>query len=66
MKDLESNLRTLINKHLDQCCPSNLPRLKAFIASDEGREHAEDLLFSMCKKEGIAVQTAMSLLDTEL
>lgn len=62
----EQKLRNLIDTELDKCCDVRLPRLLAYISTPEGKEHAADIIFNMCAADGIAVQTAMSILDTDL
>lgn len=62
----QEQLRQVIAAHLDKCCEQRLPRLKRFISTEGGRENAENIIFEQCKAEGIAVQTAMSNLDSEL
>lgn len=66
-QELIKELKTAISKELTDCCnKDHLPRLKEFISTPEGMERAEDMVYSMCANDGIAVQTAMSNLDSDL
>lgn len=56
----------MIVARLDDCCPTKLPRLKMFVSTPEGIEQARDMIFEMCAREGMAIQTAMSLIDSDL
>lgn len=64
---LTAQLKKQIADQLQDCCNKNhLPRVQNFISTSEGMERAETLLFEMCASDGIAVQTAMSQLESEL
>ena len=66
-KALIEELKKVISKELTDCCnKEHLPRLREFISTPEGMERAEDMIYSMCANDGIAVQTAMSNLDSDL
>ena len=66
-QELIRELKKVISKELTDCCnKDHLPRLREFISSPEGMERAEDMIYSMCANDGIAVQTAMSNLDSDL
>lgn len=62
----EQQLRDLIEKEFNKCCQTSLPRFKKAISTDAGRERMADVVFEMCSANGYAVQTAMSLLDSDL
>lgn len=62
----EAALRLMINEALDNCCHKTLPRVKAKIKDKAGRAMVETMAFNLCKSEGIAVQTALSEIDSEL
>lgn len=64
---LITELKKQIAEQLNHCCnKDNLPQLKKLLQTENGKERAESIIFSMCERDGIAVQTAMSQLETEL
>jgi hypothetical protein len=62
----EQILKEMISKHLDQCCEPGLKLISKFISTPVGRQRAENIIFEMCSTQGIAVPTAISLLDSDL
>lgn len=62
----EIELRALIRKELTDPSCAKLPNLCEQIASAQGREAAEEYIFTQCATYGIAVQTAMSDYDSSL
>jgi hypothetical protein len=66
MNQAETELKKLIQDSLDNVNPTILPRLAAYISSAEGRESAEIQVFNICASQGVSIQTALSLLDSEL
>lgn len=64
---LSDELKKQVKEHLTACCNKNhLPHVQKYIASEQGMETAESTLFSMCARDGIAVQTALSQFEIEL
>lgn len=63
---LEAELKKQISLEFDKCCQPELKTLSAFIATPTGRERAENIVFEICSTQGIAIQSAMSLLDSDL
>jgi hypothetical protein len=62
----ESELRKLINQHLQQCDATILPTLKEKISTPEGMQTVGEMVYNICSTEGVSVQTAMSQLDSSL
>jgi len=62
----EKKLSDLIEQQLDKACKTNLPRLCDLIERKEGRQTALSMIFSYCKLNGVSVQTAMAVIDSEL
>lgn len=66
MEKAQEKLVKMISEKLDVACSEGLPRLCKFIESDGGRETAEEMIYNMCANDGISVQTAMSVIDSDL
>lgn len=66
-KDNKSQqLWDMIADELSKCCETRLPRLRDFLKTPEGLETAQNAIYQMCATQGISIQTAMSLYDSEL
>jgi hypothetical protein len=59
-------LKEIIRKQLESCDTNALPRLKKYVSTDSGMESAAAMIYKMCSRDGMPVQSAMSNLDSEL
>lgn len=62
----EEYLQALVRRELHMIDKKALPRLANYISTDEGFEHAEDVIFNIAAREGISVQVAMASYDSDL
>lgn len=62
----EQILRALISLAIANIDPAAMPALSSMGSTDVGRERLEDLIYQMCATDGIAIQTAMSTLESDL
>ncbi len=64
--EVEEQLRAAIREELNHPSCAKLPRLCAQIATEQGRNTAEEWIFTQCATYSLAVQTAMSDYDSSL
>jgi hypothetical protein len=65
-KKAQIELLRLVDRHIDRVSYRTLPRLYKYISTDNGRQSAIDMIFSMCNADGVSVQSAMAQLDSDL
>lgn len=60
-----NKLHELISGELSKLDPRAFPLTWEFIKTDEGRESAISAIYDICQKNGCAVQTAISIFESE-
>lgn len=67
LKAAKAELRATIITHLAKCCNNKFVNIEKFIKEDAGRETMIGMVFQLCSTgEGMPIQSAMSLIDSDL
>ena len=62
----EKELEQLVKSHLKVCDTENYPKLCEMTSTEEGLEAASNMVYEFCIHNGVSVQTALALIESEI